>query len=36
MAVEGIEFGFVGGAESWFVMSAGVEIVAICSEFGPQ
>ncbi len=30
MAVEGIEYGLVGGAESWVVMSAGVEAVAMC------
>ncbi len=36
MAVEGMEYGFVGGAESWFAMSAGVEIVAMRGEFGPQ
>jgi hypothetical protein len=29
MAAGGIEYGLVGEAESWFVMSAGVEAVAM-------
>lgn len=36
MAVEGIEFGFVGGAESLFVMSAGADVVAIRGRMGPR